>query len=161
MASVSFFSCGNHKYITYYCVMLLREVKKSHIWSVSCLKFICVHLIICLDTPISSSSSSLLCEQKTRYETYISLLQAKIRAETDDLEKIEASVMGGLIMEGALAGRECHLRKAQSSPSISQAHSGLNGKATGCTAPGQMSWGAGGRPETTALKITSLQAKLV
>ncbi|XP_059201956.1 PH and SEC7 domain-containing protein 2 isoform X1 [Centropristis striata] len=73
--------------------------------------------------------------EKTRYETYISLLQAKIRAETDDLEKIEASVMGGLIMEGGLAGRECHLRKTQSSPSISQAHSGLNGRA----APGQRS----------------------
>uniref|UniRef100_A0A665X2D4 PH and SEC7 domain-containing protein 2-like n=1 Tax=Echeneis naucrates TaxID=173247 RepID=A0A665X2D4_ECHNA len=71
--------------------------------------------------------------EKTRYETYISLLQAKIRAETDDLEKIEASVMGGLIMEGGLAGRECHLRKTQSSPSISQTHSGLNGRATECT----------------------------
>uniref|UniRef100_A0A8C9Y4X1 Pleckstrin and Sec7 domain containing 2 n=1 Tax=Sander lucioperca TaxID=283035 RepID=A0A8C9Y4X1_SANLU len=44
--------------------------------------------------------------EKTRYETYISLLQAKIRAETDDLEKIEASVMTGLIMEGGLASRE-------------------------------------------------------
>ncbi|XP_070818489.1 PH and SEC7 domain-containing protein 2 isoform X1 [Chaetodon trifascialis] len=74
--------------------------------------------------------------EKTRYETYISLLQAKIRAETDDLEKIEASVMGGLIMEGGLAGRECHLRKTQSSPSISQAHGGLNGRAA---APGQRS----------------------
>lgn len=78
-------------------------------------------------------------EQKTRYETYISLLQAKIRAETDDLEKIEASVMGGLIMEGGLAGRECHLRKTQSSPSISQAHGGLNGRAAGCTVPGKRS----------------------
>uniref|UniRef100_A0A665X264 PH and SEC7 domain-containing protein 2-like n=1 Tax=Echeneis naucrates TaxID=173247 RepID=A0A665X264_ECHNA len=77
--------------------------------------------------------------EKTRYETYISLLQAKIRAETDDLEKIEASVMGGLIMEGGLAGRECHLRKTQSSPSISQTHSGLNGRATECTAQGQRS----------------------
>ncbi|XP_040903551.1 PH and SEC7 domain-containing protein 2 isoform X2 [Toxotes jaculatrix] len=77
--------------------------------------------------------------EKTRYETYISLLQAKIRAETDDLEKIEASVMGGLIMEGGLAGRECHLRKTQSSPSISQAHGGLNGRAAECTAPGQRS----------------------
>uniref|UniRef100_A0A673BYW4 Pleckstrin and Sec7 domain containing 2 n=1 Tax=Sphaeramia orbicularis TaxID=375764 RepID=A0A673BYW4_9TELE len=77
--------------------------------------------------------------EKTRYETYISLLQAKIRAETDDLEKIEASVMGGLLMEGGLAGRECHLRKTQSSPSISQAHGGLNGRATGCTVPGQRS----------------------
>ncbi|XP_074504027.1 PH and SEC7 domain-containing protein 2 [Sebastes fasciatus] len=77
--------------------------------------------------------------EKTRYETYISLLQAKIRAETDDLEKIEASVMGGLIMEGGLAGRECHMRKTQSSPSISQAHGGLNGRAAGSTAQGQRS----------------------
>ncbi|AWP12463.1 putative PH and SEC7 domain-containing protein 2 [Scophthalmus maximus] len=77
--------------------------------------------------------------EKTRYETYISLLQAKIRAETDDLEKIEASVMGGLIMEGGLAGRECHLRKTQSSPSISQAHGGLNGRAVDCSNPGQRS----------------------
>uniref|UniRef100_A0A672FQV4 Pleckstrin and Sec7 domain containing 2 n=1 Tax=Salarias fasciatus TaxID=181472 RepID=A0A672FQV4_SALFA len=75
--------------------------------------------------------------EKTRYETYISLLQAKIRAETDDLEKIEASVMGGLILEGGLAGREYHLRKTQSSPSISQAHGGgLNGRAA---VPGQRS----------------------
>ena len=81
--------------------------------------------------PLLFLSSSLLCEQKTRYETYISLLQAKLRAETDDLEKIEASVMGGLIMEGGLAGRECLLRKTQSSPSISQAQSGLNGRAAG------------------------------
>ncbi|XP_055015366.1 PH and SEC7 domain-containing protein 2 isoform X2 [Boleophthalmus pectinirostris] len=64
--------------------------------------------------------------EKTRYETYISLLQAKIRAETDDLEKIEASVMGTFLLEG----RECQLRKTQSSPSISQAHGGLNGKTT-------------------------------
>uniref|UniRef100_G3Q485 Pleckstrin and Sec7 domain containing 2 n=1 Tax=Gasterosteus aculeatus aculeatus TaxID=481459 RepID=G3Q485_GASAC len=77
--------------------------------------------------------------EKARYETYISLLQAKIRAETDDLEKIEASVMGGLIMEGGLAGRECHIRKTQSSPSISQAQGGLNGRAAGCTAPGPRS----------------------
>lgn len=74
--------------------------------------------ILSLHRPLSVS------EQKTRYEMYISLLQAKIRAETDDLEKIEASVMGGLIMEGGLAGRDCHLRKTQSSPSISQAHGG-------------------------------------
>ncbi|XP_068181473.1 PH and SEC7 domain-containing protein 2 [Antennarius striatus] len=77
--------------------------------------------------------------EKTRYETYISLLQAKIRAETDDLEKIETSVMGGLFMEGGLAGRECHLRKTQSSPSISQAHSGSNGKSAACPKPGQRS----------------------
>ncbi|XP_058505096.1 PH and SEC7 domain-containing protein 2 isoform X2 [Solea solea] len=77
--------------------------------------------------------------EKTRYETYISLLQAKIRAETDDLEKIEASVMGNLFMEGGLAGRECLLRKTQSSPSISQAHGGLNGRPTECTTTGQRS----------------------
>lgn len=92
----------------------------------SCFMSFCFHF------PLTS-------EQKTRYETYISLLQAKIRAETDDLEKIEASVMGGLIMEGGMAGRECQLRKTQSSPSISQAHGGLNGKAPGCTALGQRS----------------------
>uniref|UniRef100_A0A8C6K890 Pleckstrin and Sec7 domain containing 2 n=1 Tax=Nothobranchius furzeri TaxID=105023 RepID=A0A8C6K890_NOTFU len=69
--------------------------------------------------------------EKTRYETYISLLQAKIRAETDDLEKIEASVLGGLILDG----RDCQLRKTQSSPSISQAHVGLNGR----TVPGPKS----------------------
>lgn len=100
-------------------------------------------------------------EQKTRYETYISLLQAKIRTETDDLEKIEASAMGGLIMEGGLGGRGCHLRKTQSSPSINQAHGGLNGKATGCTAPGQRSWEEHGEPETAAHKMPFLPAKLV
>lgn len=77
-------------------------------------------------------------EQKSRYETYINLLQAKLRAETDDLEKIEASVMGGL--DEGRGGREGFLRKTQSSPSISQAH-GLNGRAAGRTAPGQRSWG--------------------
>uniref|UniRef100_A0A673VUY0 Pleckstrin and Sec7 domain containing 2 n=1 Tax=Salmo trutta TaxID=8032 RepID=A0A673VUY0_SALTR len=56
--------------------------------------------------------------EKSRYETYINLLQAKMRAETDDLEKIEASVMSG-IGEGR-GGREGYLRKTQSSPSISQ-----------------------------------------
>ncbi|XP_013881494.1 PH and SEC7 domain-containing protein 2 [Austrofundulus limnaeus] len=73
--------------------------------------------------------------EKTRYETYISLLQAKIRAETDDLEKIEASVLDGLISDG----RECHLRKSRSSPSISQAHAGLNGRAAGSTVQGHRS----------------------
>ncbi|XP_077465855.1 PH and SEC7 domain-containing protein 2-like [Stigmatopora argus] len=69
--------------------------------------------------------------EKTRYETYISLLGAKIRTETDDLEKIEASILGGLMTEGVHAG---HLRKTKSSPSISQAHSGLNGRGGDCTA---------------------------
>ncbi|XP_068596285.1 PH and SEC7 domain-containing protein 2 [Brachionichthys hirsutus] len=77
--------------------------------------------------------------EKTRYETYIGLLHAKIRAETDDLEKIETSVMGGRIMEGGLAGRECHLRKSRSSPSISPAHSGLNGRSAAYPKPGQSS----------------------
>ncbi|KAK7899456.1 hypothetical protein WMY93_020309 [Mugilogobius chulae] len=64
--------------------------------------------------------------EKTRYETYISLLQAKLRAETDDLEKIEAGVLSNFLFEG----RECQLRKTQSSPSISQAQGGLNGKSS-------------------------------
>uniref|UniRef100_A0A673W627 Pleckstrin and Sec7 domain containing 2 n=1 Tax=Salmo trutta TaxID=8032 RepID=A0A673W627_SALTR len=73
--------------------------------------------------------------EKSRYETYINLLQAKMRAETDDLEKIEASVMSG-IGEGR-GGREGYLRKTQSSPSISQ-HD-VNGRASGRTGPGQQS----------------------
>uniref|UniRef100_A0A3Q2XSL7 Pleckstrin and Sec7 domain containing 2 n=1 Tax=Hippocampus comes TaxID=109280 RepID=A0A3Q2XSL7_HIPCM len=77
--------------------------------------------------------------EKTRYETYISLLGAKIRTETDDLEKIEASVLAGRMMESVLVGRDCHLRKTQSSPSINQSHGGLNGKGAGCTAAGQTS----------------------
>ncbi|KAG7518472.1 PH and SEC7 domain-containing protein 2 isoform X1 [Solea senegalensis] len=36
--------------------------------------------------------------EKTRYETYISLLQAKIRAETDDLEKIESFPSDGDVL---------------------------------------------------------------
>nr|XP_017214576.1 PH and SEC7 domain-containing protein 2 isoform X2 [Danio rerio] len=59
--------------------------------------------------------------EKCRYETYISLLQAKIRAGSDDLDKIEASLFSGEAKEG-------HLRKTQSSPSISQGQ-GVNGRA--------------------------------
>uniref|UniRef100_A0A8C2CH31 Pleckstrin and Sec7 domain containing 2 n=1 Tax=Cyprinus carpio TaxID=7962 RepID=A0A8C2CH31_CYPCA len=51
--------------------------------------------------------------EKCRYETYISLLQAKFRAGSDDLDKIEASMFSGEAKEG-------YLRKTQSSPSISQ-----------------------------------------
>ncbi|KAM9794968.1 PH and SEC7 domain-containing protein 2 [Neosynchiropus ocellatus] len=73
--------------------------------------------------------------EKTRYETYINLLQAKLKAETDDLEKIEASAMGGLFLEG----RDCLLRKTKSSPSISQAHGGSNGRTAGYAAPAPLS----------------------
>uniref|UniRef100_A0A3Q2DD22 Pleckstrin and Sec7 domain containing 2 n=1 Tax=Cyprinodon variegatus TaxID=28743 RepID=A0A3Q2DD22_CYPVA len=76
-----------------------------------------------------------LAYEKTRYETYISLLQAKIRTETDDLEKIEASVIGGLILDGSLAGRECRIRKTQSSPSISQSQNGRKLKENKKTTP--------------------------
>lgn len=51
--------------------------------------------------------------QKSRYETYISLLCMKIKAGTDDLEKIEASVL-------TMENDEISLRKTYSSPSISQ-----------------------------------------
>ncbi|KAM9469771.1 PH and SEC7 domain-containing protein 2 [Clarias gariepinus] len=60
--------------------------------------------------------------EKSRYETYVNLLQAKLRVGSDDLDKIEASVFGG-------DARDSHMRKTQSSPSISHAH-GLNGRAT-------------------------------
>uniref|UniRef100_A0A6Q2ZP85 Pleckstrin and Sec7 domain containing 2 n=1 Tax=Esox lucius TaxID=8010 RepID=A0A6Q2ZP85_ESOLU len=73
--------------------------------------------------------------EKGRYETYINLLQAKMRAETDDLEKIEASIMSGI--GESRGGREGYLRKTKSSPSISQ--HGLNGKASGHTTPGHPS----------------------
>uniref|UniRef100_A0A8C2CG69 Pleckstrin and Sec7 domain containing 2 n=1 Tax=Cyprinus carpio TaxID=7962 RepID=A0A8C2CG69_CYPCA len=59
--------------------------------------------------------------EKCRYETYISLLQAKFRAGSDDLDKIEASMFSGEAKEG-------YLRKTQSSPSISQGQ-GVNGRA--------------------------------
>lgn len=58
--------------------------------------------------------------QKSRYETYINLLQAKLSVGSDDLDKIEASVFSG-------DSRDSHMRKTQSSPSISHAH-GLNGQ---------------------------------
>ncbi|XP_030620688.1 PH and SEC7 domain-containing protein 2 isoform X2 [Chanos chanos] len=50
--------------------------------------------------------------EKIRYETYINLLQAKLRAGTDDVDKIEASLFSGETRDG-------YLRKTQSSPSIS------------------------------------------
>ncbi|XP_059372159.1 PH and SEC7 domain-containing protein 2 isoform X1 [Carassius carassius] len=59
--------------------------------------------------------------EKCRYETYVSLLQAKLRAGSDDLDKIEASLFSGEAKEG-------YLRKTQSSPSISQGQ-GVNGRA--------------------------------
>ncbi|XP_052430747.1 PH and SEC7 domain-containing protein 2 isoform X1 [Carassius gibelio] len=59
--------------------------------------------------------------EKCRYETYVSLLQAKFRAGSDDLDKIEASLFSGEAKEG-------YLRKTQSSPSISQGQ-GVNGRA--------------------------------
>ncbi|XP_058253098.1 PH and SEC7 domain-containing protein 2 isoform X1 [Hemibagrus wyckioides] len=60
--------------------------------------------------------------EKSRYETYVNLLQAKLRVGSDDLDKIEASVFSG-------DSRDSQMRKTQSSPSISHAH-GLNGRAT-------------------------------
>uniref|UniRef100_A0A8D2Q4Q3 Pleckstrin and Sec7 domain containing 2 n=1 Tax=Varanus komodoensis TaxID=61221 RepID=A0A8D2Q4Q3_VARKO len=51
--------------------------------------------------------------EKSRYETYITLLCAKIKAGTDDLEKIEASLF-------TAEAEDASLRKTYSSPSISQ-----------------------------------------
>ncbi|KAJ3587236.1 hypothetical protein NHX12_010834 [Muraenolepis orangiensis] len=77
---------------------------------------------------------------ESRYESYMGLLQTKLRAETDDLEKIEASAMLATAGEGPRAGTL--LRKTQSSPSISQHAHGparTNGRASGHTGPGQRS----------------------
>uniref|UniRef100_A0A671MM93 PH and SEC7 domain-containing protein 2-like n=1 Tax=Sinocyclocheilus anshuiensis TaxID=1608454 RepID=A0A671MM93_9TELE len=63
--------------------------------------------------------------EKCRYETYVSLLQAKFRTGSDDLDKIEASLFSGEAKEG-------YLRKTQSSPSISQGQ-GVNGRAVKAT----------------------------
>ncbi|XP_077103540.1 PH and SEC7 domain-containing protein 2 isoform X1 [Siphateles boraxobius] len=65
--------------------------------------------------------------EKCRYETYVSLLQAKFRVGSDDLDKIEASLFSG-------EGKEGYLRKTQSSPSISQGQ-GVNGRAAHKHAP--------------------------
>ncbi|XP_048343312.1 PH and SEC7 domain-containing protein 2-like [Sphaerodactylus townsendi] len=51
--------------------------------------------------------------EKSRYETYINLLCVKIKAGTDDLEKIEANVF-------TMETDDMSLRKTYSSPSISQ-----------------------------------------
>ncbi|KAG5853224.1 hypothetical protein ANANG_G00070820 [Anguilla anguilla] len=64
--------------------------------------------------------------EKSRYETYITLLQTKLRTGTDDLEKMEAELLRG-------EGPEGYLRKTQSSPSISQGQR-TNGRAEGRTA---------------------------
>uniref|UniRef100_A0A6J0U794 PH and SEC7 domain-containing protein 2 n=1 Tax=Pogona vitticeps TaxID=103695 RepID=A0A6J0U794_9SAUR len=51
--------------------------------------------------------------EKSRYETYINLLHVKIKAGTDDLEKIEANLF-------TMETEDSSLRKTYSSPSISQ-----------------------------------------
>ncbi|XP_054024389.1 PH and SEC7 domain-containing protein 2 [Dryobates pubescens] len=53
--------------------------------------------------------------EKSRYETYISLLCMKIKAGTDDLERIESSFL-------KVEAEELALRKTHSSPSLSQGH---------------------------------------
>ncbi|XP_066480300.1 PH and SEC7 domain-containing protein 2 [Tiliqua scincoides] len=59
--------------------------------------------------------------EKSRYETYTSLLSAKIKARTDDLEKIEASLF-------VTETEDISLRKTYSSPSISQGQLPANSK---------------------------------
>ncbi|XP_054244885.1 PH and SEC7 domain-containing protein 2 [Indicator indicator] len=53
--------------------------------------------------------------ERSRYETYISLLCMKIKAGTDDLERIESSFL-------KVEAEELALRKTHSSPSLSQGH---------------------------------------
>ncbi|XP_062405008.1 PH and SEC7 domain-containing protein 2-like isoform X1 [Sardina pilchardus] len=65
-----------------------------------------------------------LAYERSRYETYSSLLQAKLRLETDDLDRLEVCVLSG-----EAAARDGILRKTQSSPHISPGH-GVNGRST-------------------------------
>ncbi|XP_041078647.1 PH and SEC7 domain-containing protein 2-like [Polyodon spathula] len=60
--------------------------------------------------------------EKSRYNTYINLLKAKVKVQTDDLDKIEASLFSS-------ENDESYLRKTQSSPSLNQGHLSVNGKA--------------------------------
>uniref|UniRef100_A0A8C9W0D0 Pleckstrin and Sec7 domain containing 2 n=1 Tax=Scleropages formosus TaxID=113540 RepID=A0A8C9W0D0_SCLFO len=68
--------------------------------------------------------------ERSRYETYVTLLRAKLRADTDDLDKIEASLLSSEAGDG-------YLRKTQSSPSISQGH-GANGRPDGRSGPARV-----------------------
>ncbi|XP_066199306.1 PH and SEC7 domain-containing protein 2 isoform X2 [Saccopteryx leptura] len=62
--------------------------------------------------------------EKSRYETYIHLLAVKIKVGSDDLERIEARL-------ATLEGDDPSLRKAHSSPALSQGHGTVTGsKAT-------------------------------
>ncbi|XP_006264119.2 PH and SEC7 domain-containing protein 2 [Alligator mississippiensis] len=60
--------------------------------------------------------------EKSRYETYISLLCMKIKVGTDDLEKIEANFF-------TVEVDDLSLRKTHSSPSLSQGHLCVHSKA--------------------------------
>ncbi|KAG2456032.1 PSD2 protein, partial [Polypterus senegalus] len=71
--------------------------------------------------PLLPSSTTKL-SQRSRYDTYIHLLKAKLKVESDDLEKIEASLL-------CSETDESYLRKTQSSPSLNQGHMSLNGRA--------------------------------
>ncbi|KFW75478.1 PH and SEC7 domain-containing protein 2, partial [Manacus vitellinus] len=60
--------------------------------------------------------------EKSRYETYINLLCMKIKAGTDDLERIETSFF-------KVEAEDLALRKTHSSPSLSQGHLSISCKA--------------------------------
>ncbi|XP_076143702.1 PH and SEC7 domain-containing protein 2 isoform X1 [Alosa pseudoharengus] len=70
-----------------------------------------------------------LAYERSRYETYSSLLQAKLRLETDDLDRLEMCVLSG-----EAAARDGIMRKTQSSPHISPGH-GINGRSMPRTPP--------------------------
>ncbi|XP_028824212.1 PH and SEC7 domain-containing protein 2 [Denticeps clupeoides] len=56
--------------------------------------------------------------EKSRYETYVRLLQARIQTDTEDLDQLEANMFSRESRDGIL-------RKTRSSPTISQGH-GVN-----------------------------------
>uniref|UniRef100_A0A8C9W4J2 Pleckstrin and Sec7 domain containing 2 n=1 Tax=Scleropages formosus TaxID=113540 RepID=A0A8C9W4J2_SCLFO len=55
--------------------------------------------------------------ERDRYETYVALLQAKLRVDSEDLGQVEVSLLRAQQDHG-------QLRKSQSSPSITQGHGG-------------------------------------
>ncbi|XP_035291181.1 PH and SEC7 domain-containing protein 2-like isoform X2 [Anguilla anguilla] len=67
--------------------------------------------------------------EKSRYETYVALLRAKLRLGHEDLGTLEASFFGR-------EGGATHLRKTQSSPSISHGR-WVNGRTEATPTPGQ------------------------
>ncbi|XP_078731509.1 uncharacterized protein LOC144946477 isoform X3 [Lampetra fluviatilis] len=64
--------------------------------------------------------------EKTRYGTYVTLLRAKMKLGTDDLDSLEAAVGSPSCPAGAPDGEGTAMRKARSSPTLAHAATGAN-----------------------------------